>query len=267
LARAAERLSRKELKQRDPLATAAAPLTEGLERNWKRILTVVGAAAVVVVTLSVGTSIAGRKRERAADLLGLVLAEADKPVLGSPGLPEADPKQKPSDYFNTEQEKQQAVAGKAAAVVTHYPGTPSAQTTLITEGDAYYRLGKYSEALQSYDQYLKGSDGQNLFRAYAMLGKAYALLGQGKTEDAITAARDLAEHSPAGFGRDLGLLAEGRFYEQTGQVAQAKQAYGTLKIDFAETAAGREASDRLTFLGEPPAPAPTANAPSAAGKP
>jgi tetratricopeptide (TPR) repeat protein len=267
LARAAERLSRKELKQRDPLATAAAPLTEGLERNWKRILVVLGVAAVVVVVVSVASAVAGRKHERAADLLGLVLAEADKPVVGTPALPEADPKQKPSDYFNTEQDKDQAVASKATSVAVSYPGTPSAQTTLIVEGDALYRLGKYPEALQSYDAFLKGTDSQNLFRAYAMLGKAYALLGQGKTDDAIAAAKDLADHSPSGFGRDLGLLAEGRFYEQAGQLAQARQAYGTLKIDFAETAAGREASERLGFLGEAPAMAPATRAPPAAGKP
>jgi tetratricopeptide (TPR) repeat protein len=265
LAHAAERLSRKELKQRDPLATAAAPLTEGLERHWKRILTVVGAAGVVVVIVSVTSSLSGRKNERAADKLGLVLAEVDKPVVGTPALPEADPKQKSSEFFNTEQEKQQAVATKAAAVASQFPGTTSAQTTLITEGDALYRLGKYSDAQQRYDQYLKASNSQDLFRAYAMLGKAYALLGQGKTDDAIVAAKDLAEHAPSGFGRDLGLLAEGRFYEQAGQIAQAKQAYGTLRIDFADTPTGREAADRLTLLGDVPAPA--TSAPSAAGKP
>jgi tetratricopeptide (TPR) repeat protein len=267
LARAAERLSRKELKQRDPLATAAAPLTEGLERHWKRILIALGAAAVVVVVVSVASSMTGRKHDQAASLLGLVLGDADKPVVGSPALPEADPKQKSSDYFNTEQDKQQAVATKAATVASGYPGTPSAQTSLIVQGDALYKLGKFPEALQSYDGYLKATDGQNLFRAYAMLGKAYALMGQGKTDEAMTAAKDLAEHSPGGFGRDLGLLAQGRFYEQVGQTAQAKQAYGTLKIDFADTAAGREASDRLGMLGEAPTPAPPTKAPSAVGKP
>jgi tetratricopeptide (TPR) repeat protein len=254
-------LSRKELKQRDPLATAAAPLTEGLERNWRRILIALGGAAVVVVAISIISAVAGRKHERAADLLGLALSESQKPVVGSPELPEANSKQKSTDYFNTEAEKQQAVAAKAASVASTYPGTASSQTSRITEGDALYKLGKYPEALQSYDTYLKESDPQNLFRAYALLGKAYALAGQGKTDDAIAAAKDLAEHSPSGFGRDLGLLAEGRLYEASGQLPAARQAYGTLKIDFADTAAGREASDRLGFIGEAP---PTAASPGGA---
>jgi len=265
LARAAERLSRKELKQRDALATAAAPLSAGLERNWKRIVIALGIVGVVVIVASVVTALSGRKHEQAAAMLGLVLAEADKPVLGSPALPEADPKQKSSDYFNNEAEKQQAVADKAKGVAQRYPGTPAAQATLITEGDALYRLGKYPQARESYERYLKESDSQNLFRAYAMLGRAYALLGEGKGEDAAAAAKELADHAPGGFGRDLGLLALGRFYEQAGQLAQAKQAYNTLKIDFADTSAGREASERLTLLGDVSAPA--AKAPSAPGKP
>ena len=254
MAHAAERLSRKELKQRDALAQAAQPLTAGLERHWKRIILVVGAVGVAVALTSIVLSLSGRKREQAAAMLGLVLADSDKPVLGTPAMPEADPKQKASEYFNTEEQKQQAVSDKAGALAQKYPGTPAASTTLITEGDALYRLGKYAQALQSYEAYLKKSEAQDIFRAYAMLGRAYALAGEGKPDDALAAAKDLADHAPGGFGRDLGLLAEGRLYQQAGQTEQAKQAYRTLKIDFADTAAGREASERLTLLGEVSAP-------------
>jgi tetratricopeptide (TPR) repeat protein len=260
VARPAERLSRKELKQRDPLAQAAQPLTATLERNWKRIAVVVGVVAVVVTVTSIVLSLGGRKREQAAAMLGQVLAESDKPVVGTPALPEADPKQKASEYFNTEQEKQQAVANKAKAVAERYPGTPAGSTALLAEGDALYRLGSYPQALQSYDEYLKKSEAQNIFRAYAELGRAYALLGQGKMDEAVATARELADHAPGGFGRDLGLLAEGRFYQQAGQLEQAKQAYRTLKVDFSETTAGREASERLTLLGEASAPPASAAA-------
>jgi tetratricopeptide (TPR) repeat protein len=251
------------LKQRDALAQAAEPLTASLERHWKRIAIVAGVVAVAVSATSIVMSLSGRKREQAAAMLGLALAESEKPVTGTPTLQEPDEKQKSSDYFNTENDREQAVAKQAGAVAARFPGTPAGSSSLLAEADALYRLGNYTQALQRYDDYLRKTDPQNIFRAYAMLGRAYTLLADGKRDQAIAAAKELADHAPGGFGRDLGLLAQGRFYQGAGQVEQAKQAYNTLKIDFPDTASGREAAEQLTLLGEAPAPPPS---PAATGK-
>jgi TolA-binding protein len=123
-------------------------------------------------------------------------------------------------------------------------------------GDADYRQGKYEEALRSYASYLATAPETDTLRAFAMQGQAYALLGEGKGDDALAAAKKLVDNPPASFGRDLGLLAMGHIAEQLGKADAAKDAYQKLAVDYPTTPGGREANERLTALGvTPPAPA------------
>jgi TolA-binding protein len=256
LARAAEKLAHKDTHETDPFVGLMSPLAEGLERNWKWLLGTGGAVLLAAFAVAIGLTLSARRNESAAQRLGEALIAAGKPV--EPPAPEAKAPEKPgtketkeSDSFASETEKQEAIAKGLEEVVNKYPTTGSARTALLGLGDARYRLGKFAPAEESYRRYLKESPPEDTLRAFAWIGEAYAVLGQGKGDDALAAARHLVDEAPAGFGRDLGLWAEGKIAEELRRTADARKAYQQLKAEFPDTQLGRDAGERLAALGEP----------------
>ncbi len=164
------------------------------------------------------------------------------------------PKFQTKDDFPSEQAKQEAIAKQAQATIAEFGSQPAARVARLTLGDANYKLGKYQEAVDSYSKFLIDAPENDYLRAYGQVGMAYGLMGLGKKDEALAAAKALVEHPPGGFGRDLGLLTEGHLAEDLGQPEVAKQVYLLLRGEAPDSAAGREAGERLTFLGEPPAP-------------
>jgi tetratricopeptide (TPR) repeat protein len=213
---------------------------------------------VLVVALAVmaGLTVSAHHDEQAAALLGNALQDATKQVVeANPDAPPDEKDDKSADYFPTEKAKQEALATSLDAVVQKSHGSPSALTATLSLGDADYRQGKYAEAIRSYTSYLAGAPETDTLRAFAMQGKAFALLGEGKGDEALAAAKQMVDNPPASFGRDLGLLATGHIAEQLGKADAAKDAYTKLSVDYPTTPAGREANERLTALGvTPPTP-------------
>lgn len=247
--RAAEKLARPESGD-DAFMEVMTPLAEKLEQNWKLIATVAGVILVSAVAVAIGMSIAAHHEEEDARLLGQALVQATKPVVGDPGASQDSA----ADYFASEQVKQEALAKALEGVEKTAAGSASARTALLTLGDADCRLGKFPDALQHYERYLELSPATDTLRAFALQGQAYALLGEGKGDDALQTAKRLVDEPPAGFGRDLGLMAEGRIAEQLGRAPAARDAYTKLTVDFPNSPAGREATARLAALGVTPQP-------------
>ncbi len=265
--RAAERVSRRELKQDDAFVEAMTPLVDQLEKNWKTIAFTVGGALIAVLAAVTVLTVSARHDEQAAALMGTALENATKQVIGpepdaKPEAKEETKDDKSADFFPTEKAKQEALAKALDGVVQKSPTSPSGLTASLALADADYRQGKYEEAFRSYAHYLAEAPETDTLRAFAMQGQAYALLGEGKGEEAMAAAKKLVDSPPAGFGRDLGLLATGHIAEQLSNRAAAKDAYSKLSLDYSNTPAGREANDRLTALGiTPPTPAGANQAP------
>jgi tetratricopeptide (TPR) repeat protein len=298
LAKAAEKVTRKEVGASASVSEAFRPLATGLEENWKTILVVAGAALVALVVLALVLQIQSRHREDAAQSVGDALTDVGIPVVAAPepGEPaepgeagtepgsEKAPKvpaapQKPGaqdanakpskpaqpakpaksriqtkDDFPSEQAKQEAIAKQAQATIAEFGSQPAARVARLTLGDADYKLGKYQDAVESYSRFLADAPEGDYMRAYGQVGMAYGLMGLGKKDEALAAAKALVEHPPGGFGRDLGLLTEGHLAEDLGQPEVAKQVYRLLRGEAPDSSAGREAGERLTFLGEPPTP-------------
>jgi len=245
----AARASRPDTEKSDAFTEAMEPLFQKLEQHWKIVAVGAGAILLAAVAVAVGLTLSSRHDEAAAMALGDALRATEKQVVGKD---DAAPDDAKADYFSTEKEKQQAIAKAAAAVAEKQAGTPSGRTALLTLGDADYRLGKFQDAVTEYGKLLDQEPPTDPLRAFALQGQAYALLGAGKGDDAIAAAKRLVDGPPGGFGRDLGLLAEGRIAEQLGKLDVAKDAYQKLAIDYPQSPAGRTASDRLAALGVPP---------------
>ncbi|MHB8420248.1 MAG: tetratricopeptide repeat protein [Myxococcales bacterium] len=247
------------MEKSDAFTEAVGPLVEKLEQHWKIVAMAAAGVIVAAVAAITGLTLSAHHDEAAAAAFGDALRTAEKEVVepGEAAPPDqADAPKDKADYFDSEREKQAAIAAAAEAVAQKDSGTPSGRTALLTLGDADYRLGKWGDALAAYGKVLDQEPPADPLRAFALQGQAYALLGEGKGDEAIAAARKLVEGAPGGFGRDLGLLAEGRIAEQLGKLDVAKDAYQKLSVDYPTTAAGRTASERLSALGVPP-PQPT----------
>jgi tetratricopeptide (TPR) repeat protein len=285
LAKAAEKLNRKDIG--DGVAETFRPLTTGLEDNWRTIVIVAGVALVALVVVALVLQSQARHREDAAQSVGDALEDVGIPVVApEPAEPEAAPKEpaavaaaKPAqtakttkakirtkEDFPSEQAKQEAVAKQAQATIAEFGSQPATRVARLTLGDADYKLGKYQDAVDSYAKFLAEAPEGDYLRAYGEVGMAYGLLGLGKKDEALAAAKALVEHPPGGFGREMGLLTEGHVAEDSGQLEIAKQVYRLLRGEAPDSAAGREAGERLTFLGEPPA-APKAPTPTPSATP
>jgi tetratricopeptide (TPR) repeat protein len=268
------------LKQDDAFVEAMTPLVDQLEKNWKTIAIAVGGALVVVLGAVTFLTISAHHDEQSAAQLGTALQDATKQVVGptadeakadakaDPKAAKADAKDDKgaADYFPTEKAKQEALAKDLDGVVQKSGHSPSGLTAALALADAQYRQGKYEEAFRSYSNFLTQAPENDTLRAFAMQGQAYALLGEGKGDEALAAAKKLTDSPPASFGRDLGLLATGHMAEQLGKADTAKDAYSKLSLDYPNTPAGREANDRLTALGVTP-PTPAGPKPAAAAHP
>ncbi len=245
-----DRLARRANKDTDAFADAMAPYLDWLESHWKLVVSLLGAAVALTVGIAGGVSLSGRRGREAAARLGLAYAQAMRPVVGSPEADQSD--QPASDYFPTEEAKQKALVEAFAGVAKTDPGTMAATTAELSLGDTDWRLGKYGDALAAYRKYLAEAPADDTLRAFAVQGEAYTLLAQGKGDEAMAAAKSLADNPPGGFGRDLGLLAQARIAEQTGKPDAARAAWQKLSVDDPSSPAGREASKRLAALGVAP---------------
>jgi TolA-binding protein len=263
LARAAEKLTHKEAEERDPFVDLMSPLAAGLEKNWKILIGAGGAVLLVAFSVAIGFTVSAHRSDKAAQALGVALEAARKPVEAPPAGTQP-PATKDEDSFPSETEKEQALAKGFEEVVSHYPGTVAARTASLGLGDARYRLGKFAEANESYGQYLKLAPPDDTLRALAWIGQAYADLGQNKGDEALAATRHLVDEAPAGFGRDLGLWAQGKIAQELGKTSDARKAFQQLKAEFPDTRLGKEAAERLAALGEAPGGAAPIVAPVAA---
>ena len=290
MAKAAEKLSRKDIG--DGVSETFRPLTTGLEDNWKTIVVVASVALGALVIVALVLQSQSRHREQAAQSVGNALEDVGIPVVAppepgaepgaeagaepapvaaakepgaKPAKPappaKAKPKMQTKDDFPSEQAKQEAIAKEAQATISEFGSQPAARVARLTLGDADYKLGKYQDAVDSYTKFLAEAPEDDYLRAYGEVGLSYAPgVGQEGTR-LLAAAKALVEHPPGGFGRDLGLLTQGHLAEDMGQPEVAKQVYRLLRGEAPDSAAGREAGERLTFLGEPPAPPkPVSNA-------
>ena len=282
MAKAAEqKLNKKDLASGDSIAETLRPLAEGLQANWKTIVPVAGFALIVLVIVAVALEVQSHHREQAAQSVGDALALiARQVVTGEPADAPPAPGEKPSllqlkkpelkptkaaaktdpEEFSSEAEKQTAIAKKAQVTIDQYGSQPAGRVALLTLADAQYRLGEFQHSVDSYQKFLGATPDTDYLKAFGQVGLAWAYLALNKGDDALSAAKALSDHPPAGFGKDLGLLAQGEIAEDLGKVDAAKEAYRTLRNEAGDSAAGRQANERLTFLGEPPA-TPTVTVP------
>ncbi|NVJ01580.1 tetratricopeptide repeat protein [Myxococcus sp. AM009] len=257
-----EKIRQKELSQPDTFQKAGTEASDWLAQRQK----IIGLAAGVLILGGVGVAIASevskRGEEKAAQALGQALTVLDRPVEGvEPAQPgETEPP------FKTVKERDEAVVKALGEFRAAHGGTPSAATAALAEGKAQFRLGNYAAAQAAFGEYLKGAPQNDPLRAEALEGQGYALEADGKYEDAIKAFEQMgAAGGPFLLG--MGDYHKARMLILLGKKEEAAQVLSKLTTAQPNTAAARQAGERLAVLASEGVKVPAPEAPAAAPAP
>ena len=257
-----EKIRQRELRQPDTFQKAGTEASDWLAQRQKLI----GLAAGVLILGGVGVAVASemskRGEEKASQALGQALTVLDRPVEG------VEPPQ-PGDTeppFKSMKDRDEALVRSLGEFRQQHGGTRSAVTAALAEGKAQFRLGNYGAAQTSFGDFLKGAPQNDPLRADALEGQGYALEADGKYEDAIKAFEQM---NAAGgtFLVGMGDYHKARMLILLGKKEEAAQLLSKLTTAHPNTAAARQAGERLAVLASEGVKVPAPEAPAAAPVP
>ena len=142
-------------------------------------------------------------------------------------------------------------------VASDFPGTRAAGRSLLLAAEAQYAAGKYAEAAQQFESYLRESSGSS-FAPTAAFGVAASLDAQGKTNEAVAAYQGVINDYPGSAVANQAKLVLGGLHEARKDLTQAARLYGELSALGQQSAWGIEAGMRReNLLRQHPELAPT----------
>jgi tetratricopeptide (TPR) repeat protein len=255
-----DKLTRKELKAPDEFQKLGAQALPFFVQHQK---TVVG-AVVIFVTVGLGVFLIQyvneRGEQKASQALGAALKDVSREVSAA-GASEPGA----TAPFKTESEKTEAIIKSLTEFRTKEGASRASATAALPLAQALLRTGKPQEALQAFDDYLKGSAADDPLRPTALEGKGYALEAKKDYDAALAAFDQLAKENSAEFMKGMGqyhrariLLLQGKTDEGVKQLQEIEGvAPGSAAARLAVERVGVLASQGVKIPEAPPRPAPT----------
>lgn len=142
--------------------------------------------------------------------------------------------------------KLEEVVEALTALRKRYGSTTAAEHALLQLGDVSYRLGRYRDALTSYQQYLEQYP-RGWGVLLAGLGKGHALEALGQLEEAAVTFRSLAERYKGHPLTGEALASLGRCLEGLVKQEEAKEVYLRILKEYPGTSWARLAERRLVY--------------------
>ena len=237
MSKTAHELTRKEMKGPDRFQSAASEAANWAVARQKLIvggvLALLGVAAVVIAITSYFD---GRKAKAGGDLYRAI--EVASGEISTVALPNVD-----RPVFKTLEEKEKAVLAEAEKVRQRNPGTRSAATAWLLEGDAQFRLQAWDKAIAAYQQYLEQAPADDALRFGALDGIARAQEGKGDLAAAVKAWDKAGELA---FYKERAVLEKARVLAKLGNVDEARKELEALPK---ESPLAGEVQSRLSRLG------------------
>jgi tetratricopeptide (TPR) repeat protein len=256
-----DKLTRKELKAPDEFQKLGAQAVPVLVQHQKSI--VMGVVGVVGVGMAVVlVQYLGQRGEEKSKLeLGTALRDLTREV-NATGVasPEADD---PKTPFKSETEKDDAIIKSLSDFRSKEKGSKASSTAALPLAEALLREGKSSEALQAFDDYLKGSTQDDPLRPAALEGKGYALEAKKDYDAALGAFDQLSKENTAEFMKGMGLYHRARVLLLQGKTDEGVKQLQEVEGAAPGSSAARLASERIGVLASqgvkiPEAPKPMA---------
>lgn len=270
MATKSEKATQRELRQPDTFQEFGLEAESWVSKHSSVVVGVVVAALGVGLIVAIVSWVGDRKETRAAKELGAALVVLDRPVV-STGEAQLQPTDGSEPPFKTDKEKDEAVVKSLTDFREKNKGTRPAATAALPLGKAEYRLGNYDAALAAFGDALKEAPKNDPLRVSALEGQGYTFEAQGKYAEASQAFEQMGKDDAGGYLAGMGQYHQARMLILQGKKDDAAKLLADIPEKFPNTAAARQATERLNLLAtqgvKVPTPAPAAPQQGAAAAP
>ena len=258
----AERMSRKELRAPDAFQRVGAEARSWLQQRQKTLAVLAGLVVVASVAALLASYFSGKAESQAAQMFGTALKLLSRPVQSSSAPTEGDLEDE--QPFPSQRAKDEAVVQELSRLRAVHPKTRAAHSAALPLGEAAYRLGKYDQALNALEDFLKAVPQTDPLRAEALEGEGYVFEAKRQLEQALLTYDQMASVTKGEFMTGMGLYHRARILVQQGKKDEAAKAFVELKNTYPASTAARLAGERISLLEREgvkiPPPAPKAAA-------
>ncbi|RKG92583.1 tetratricopeptide repeat protein [Corallococcus sp. CA053C] len=255
-----EKIRQQELRQPDAFQKVGADARDWLMQRQKFLAIGAGVLVLGAVGFAIGSEVSKRGEEQASMQLGQALTVLDRPVTG---VDAADPTSTEPPFATVEARDQQVVTTLAAFRKDH-DGTRAATTAALPQAKAEFRLGKYDDALASLGAFLKGVPENDALRASALEGQGYAYEAKGDYAQAIASFEQMEKADAGEYLAGMGQYHKARMLILQGKKDEAAQVLSKIPTDHPDSAAARQATERMAVLASQGVKVPTPAPPPAA---
>jgi tetratricopeptide (TPR) repeat protein len=238
-----KKISRKSIKE-DKFVATILKIAKLLKVYWKLVV-----IAVIGLLIIVGAFLGyGRYRENMEQKALLPLSEAFGYFYQEISSAEANTSTTPEGKLSPQElEKYQKALNAFSKVVHDFPRTRSGQLALLYQAQCYYQLSNFSEAIKSYESFVKKYK-NDFLTPFAWQGLGYCYEIQGNYKQAINTFLDGIKKFPKDFLTSQLYIDLGRNYEMVGEYEQAKEAYNSLLERFPNSVWIEEARYRISWI-------------------
>ena len=156
--------------------------------------------------------------------------------------------QQTQQRFKNKEEKYTAAVEAFDQTLELYPSSSVAEDALFLKAEAFYYLGKYDEAVSTYNLYLEkyGLKGPYSVQTFISLGYIYE--EKGEYQKAVDIFEKIISDYPDYLLRDTVLMELGRCYEDSKEWDKAKRTYQKIVMRFSDSPMLQEAQQKLDTL-------------------
>ena len=214
----------------DMIVSARTTLEANRSRITLMVLIVVGAVAIVGGVTAWRRSTSSRAEQLLAEAMVTFNARVI-PVTASPTEPGEVPAAASigaTGSFPTEVAKLNAALPKLKAAADAYPDTDAGITARYHYASALAGVGKYDEAVRSYDEVISRAGASSLYGRMALFGKADTQTRGGQLDAAIATWQSLASSTDEAIPKDAILMELGKTYQAAGKTEEARKMFNQL---------------------------------------
>ncbi len=234
---------RHHLKQNE-IAQTTARIVDTFTSNRDRILTI---SVIVLLIVVVGGGYfywRHRTNEKAGAMFGVAMAVGQSQIVPAPTVPGAT---QAANTYPTERARQEAALKAYQEVAATYSSTDAGIAAQYHAAGTLLALGRLPEAENAFAD-AAARAGSSVYGAMAKLGRAEAMIGQTKYDDAIKALTDLSADRDGALPVDGVLMELARACVKAGKKQEARAAFKRVVDEFPESPYGQAARQQLTML-------------------
>jgi tetratricopeptide (TPR) repeat protein len=227
------------------LAIALGQANDWVTKNQRTLVLTVGILALVAVAVggfyAWRQSIEGKARGMLAEAMVIQEARVLAPTPPADGSKTAPTQQ--TGTYPTLKAKLEAALPKFMAAADAYPSTDSGQSARYQAAAILVDLGRFDEAVQTYDRVIR--DGSGLLPQMARLGKAEAQVRATQYDAAIASFKELSERADLNLPKEAMLLELARAYRLAGKPEDATKTLNQIVEQHGTSPFAQEARQEL----------------------